>query len=712
MKHLNFTFTLSILFILFSSNVVKSQEFYWQNPLPAGNSMNAISFFNNSKAFIAGGKGMILKTEDGGANWDYKQICEENLSDIHMISSDVVVTVGTNHTIMRTSDGGSSWNEVYRDTNNYLIRDLHFVDENGWAVGDSGIILSTTDNGETWSKNKLPYNILLYAVHFTSDQHGWVSGWYDGEWFTTDPVLFKTVDGGKTWTSVDAQAYSMPLKQVQFIDDNIGYIGDGYQTLRKTTDGGLTWTTIALDIENDMMHFQFLDENNGWAIGGTQVGNSECIYKTTDGGQSWEKIKYGTRVYLSRVHAISTSEFWAIGWAGIILHSTDGGNTINLMSNAETYASQIYDIFFVDENHGWAAGVFGKLHKTTNGGSTWTECYSGSGSFHKVYFIDKEKGWAAGGSWTDAKILKTTDGGENWDLNYSSDIGRILNIYFSDENNGVAIGNKGILRTSDGGSTWTGINTNDKTYNFGYSCIYDLDTWYITYSYTGEYNHMLYTKDGGQTWTEKEQVFEYYGMNSVDFISKDSGWVSGWQNQIAKTTDGGDTWTLIQEVTVNRMVYDIDFIDENRGWYSNSFGEVFASEDGGLSWEKVSSIAQNYMFTIFVLDPEHIWAAGSENTIISTVQPVGIPSTVPSIALDNNTTLNIYPNPSSNFIRISKFDVISSASYDIYNLTGQRIKQGQLVNTNVIDLVDLKSGVYILRITLGDVVRTQKFVKQ
>ena len=62
-------------------------------------------------------------------------------------------------------------------------------------------------------------------------------------------------------------------------------------------------------------------------------------------------------------------------------------------------------------NKGTAVGDFGKILRTTNGGTNWTQQSSGTPyNLYDVCFLDANNGTAVG----DGKILRTTNGGTNW----------------------------------------------------------------------------------------------------------------------------------------------------------------------------------------------------------------------------------------------------------------------------------------------------------
>ena len=72
-----------------------------------------------------------------------------------------------------------------------------------------------------------------------------------------------------------------------------------------------------------------------------------------------------------------------------------------------------------------------------------------------------------------------------------------------------------------------------------------------------------------------------------------------------------------------------------------------------------------------------------------------------------STQMSIYPNPSSDFIKIS--ESISIKSYRIYNILGNEISQGKIRENNQIDIRSFSNGLYFLHFDNGSV---KKFIKK
>ena len=76
------------------------------------------------------------------------------------------------------------------------------------------------------------------------------------------------------------------------------------------------------------------------------------------------------------------------------------------------------------------------------------------GGIRGVFFTDAKTGTAVGGSST---ILRTSDGGATWTVQQhpATNSSRYYGVFFSDANTGTVVGGNGaILRTTDGGDTW------------------------------------------------------------------------------------------------------------------------------------------------------------------------------------------------------------------------------------------------------------------
>ena len=97
------------------------------------------------------------------------------------------------------------------------------------------------------------------------------------------PVLAITADGGRTW---DLWPLKEPGLSLYFLHEQAGWMVSLKGRLWKTADGGRSWTQASLDnVRAAPTRVFFLDESRGWLL-----CRQEQVYGTQDGGRSWKLL--------------------------------------------------------------------------------------------------------------------------------------------------------------------------------------------------------------------------------------------------------------------------------------------------------------------------------------------------------------------------------------------------------------------------------------
>ena len=238
------------------------------------NSLSDISFSDSSKGWLVGSNGTLLKTIDGGENWEHKTIFSIHLNSVSTPTDEDIYIGGSDGEFVKSTNGGTSW-----QVNNigYYVSDTKiefFSKYTGYCLaGDQGLLLKTTNAGNSWSDDILSGN-YVDQMFFVDSLNGWAvvfpicSG---------DYLLFRTTNGGETW----ADTTIIPMVNcIFFLDTKTGWMVN-FNALYNTSNAGKDWELSAQLGELSPKQVWFLDESQGYMIG--YSGNiGEGLYVTSD----------------------------------------------------------------------------------------------------------------------------------------------------------------------------------------------------------------------------------------------------------------------------------------------------------------------------------------------------------------------------------------------------------------------------------------------
>lgn len=238
---------------------------------------------------------------------------------------------------------------------------------------------------------------------------------------------------------------------IRFVSNAVAYTVSGSGKIYITEDGGNNWTSQISGTDLPLLNIFFLDEMNGYIVGG---GNQQgIILKTTNGGSTWSLKSFQVQDKLHEIHLINNTIGFSVG-QGILLKTTDGGESWNEINLGGFY--NMGDIGFYDENTGFISASPASL-KTIDGGNTWTEL-SNKDIRGSVQIVENKIAFL----YTSGKIFKTVDKGNTWTV--INNVPGISSFHFINECQAVAVGQRypplgffpsGVLYiTNDGGRSW------------------------------------------------------------------------------------------------------------------------------------------------------------------------------------------------------------------------------------------------------------------
>ncbi|MBL4657067.1 MAG: hypothetical protein JKX73_03640 [Flavobacteriales bacterium] len=252
---------------------------------------------------------------------------------------------------------------------------------------------------------------------------------------------------------------------------------------------------------------------------------------------------------------------------------------------------------------------------TINANAQWVDKLLANGSqLECITFANDTVGYAGGHN----QIMKTSNGGDTWSQTSLGLLGTLswfTAIHFFDEDNGIAAGwyfsNDGelIIKTNNGGLSWTTVHQYS---SFSGRWLYGLHfpTTLIGYS-VGKRGRILKTTNGGTTWnlTASGTIED---LKSVHFTHEDTGYVVG-DNIILKTTNGGGSWSASSS---SARLNSVDFGSSSTGYAVGAVwpgdGVCLKTINAGATWDTLNTFTGGDLKSVVAIDADTIYTvAGS-----------------------------------------------------------------------------------------------------
>jgi photosystem II stability/assembly factor-like uncharacterized protein len=301
------------------------------------------------------------------------------LRGLCVVNSRVVWASGTQGTVLRTTDGGRNWQpRPIPGVPDLDIRDIEGVDDRtAYALsigeGEKSRIYATRDGGNTWTLqyiNRAPKG-FLDALAFRDNDHGLAFGDpVDGRF-----VILTTGDGGKTWEPIPTDRMPLALPGegafaasgtclVVAGDEHAWFATGGAKISRvfRSTDRGRIWTVHETPVmagtpSSGIFSLAFHDADHGIAVGGDYREPSRkgsLLALTSDGGRTWRipegRPPGGYRSAVAYVPGTQGRSLVAVGPTGSDV-SRDGGENWRPSGTTGFHA-----LGFAGPEAGWAVG--------------------------------------------------------------------------------------------------------------------------------------------------------------------------------------------------------------------------------------------------------------------------------------------------------------------------------------------------------------------
>ncbi len=655
---------------------------------------------NPETILIATGEGYAFGSEflpgfgcfisyDGGLNWNNTAIfatIDQSFAgmDINWNSNDTtIVNVSTSFGMYHSTDGGLNYSYTLDRIGGRLVADplnpdrLYFTARYYSATYPGGLYTST-NAGASWTltNNGLPIpnefgytSISIHPVYNNIIYLGISQSAVDG----LGPMkgIYKSSNYGASFTEVlsnqDVFCYPAPY-------DNICQ--------------GWYDNTILVDIDDTTVIY----------AGGTR------FWKSLNGGVDWGNVDYNvpqSSYYIHPDHHQTlfhpiTGDLFDCNDGGVN-YSSDKGLTWNSISDG-LITHQFYSIAFAKTNPDVVIGGtqdVGTFTSTSAHSGSWNNDFSGD-AFGHIISNDDDEIWY-GTNYLNYQRIKTVNSGgiwnsinngapgDQWRMNYAMHPSNSDILLSSDDNF--------IYRTDNGGASWTAVSSP------GFIGSLEFDQINPSITYARElWNDKIYKSvDGGLTWmllsntpvlgapitdleadpTEMNKIYATIGSFNPD-------------EQLFVSIDGGNTWINISndlpEIPTNTVA--ISSYNPQEIYVGNDFG-VWVSENSGLTWEPFN----DGLPAAVPVEDLHFYESDTTVRIGTYGRGYWKTDALGNIYADlgeSKEHLNIYPNPSSGFYKLSNY----LDHFTVYDQLGNI-----LLNSygDFIDLSPFPNGIYILK---------------
>jgi photosystem II stability/assembly factor-like uncharacterized protein len=270
-----------------------------------------------------------------------------------------------------------------------------------WALVADTRLFRSTDQGNTWVERSMPQPPRgggWKGISFVDDQMGWMvyPGVPETQCNGAGAEVWRTIDGAATWQMVALVDWAQPhdtagglgyaqcKEFISFVDATHGFLAawdDNHSpTIYRTADGGKTWTGSTLPDPPD-----FKTQAGGVVLraglvkrfgstlfveaSGMQEVDRAYVFRSTDGGATWSWVM---KIPSRYIVMLSASRWLQLIWPGQSMESTNGGQQWHPYASDFSSDTPVGgpQIVFADSQVGYAEGR-GALQRTVDGGLHW-----------------------------------------------------------------------------------------------------------------------------------------------------------------------------------------------------------------------------------------------------------------------------------------------------------------------------------------------------
>jgi len=506
-----------------------------------------------------------------------------------VIKSDETVFAGTERGILRSTDGGDNW-EITTLSNVNVHAAV--ITPNGYVFAgvDGAAVFRSTDNGLSWESVNINTQVPTRSIiSLACNSTGELVAATDA----AQPGVYRSNDYGDHWTQVASAPWPCIVALNDSGDMFIGYRWGG--TVGRSTDHGKTWVLMH---PGDFWGItRLLVNSRGHIFLGTERYG---ILRSTDNGETWDSASIGLpfRPY-DEIAAGCTIEDIAIASGDTLFAATHLGGVFRSINNGQTWMPTSLDSpvsILAAALRGTLFAGRASVYRSTDYGDHWSRLNVPSWQDLMITSLTVNRGDTLyAGSWGHG-LFRSTDYGESWKEIF------LISYRTKDPLGCVAVDARGDLfmplshdigsqcyRSTDYGVHWVGLPIglwsippvfDDKGNMFGVVPMWSWST-------------IGYSTDNGDSWTLAGSGLPEQNINSLVINAGGDLFVGTDIGDIYRSIDSGGVWTRVNNGLQVDAVENISITPAGYIFLAAPYGEervIYGSFNGGDSWQRCYSV--------------------------------------------------------------------------------------------------------------------------
>ena len=482
----------------------------------------------------------------------------EGFNSIHTPDGIYVIAAGDQGNIFRSVNSGNSWARYTEPSVNF--KSVFTFSTNVWLTADNGKVYKSTTLSTLLTPYSTGVSTSINSIFFIDANTGFVCG--------DNGVIYKSVNGGLSWTLSNSGITSVKLNSISFKDLQNGIVVGENGKVYVTANGGTTWVPEIISTLRNLFDAKYYSDGIGI------VGEwGTMFFKSTS--SVWNQVFTKINTDIRGISGRSLDDIHVCGGGGFIRNNING-STGFLNFEQNPMLADLVDIVYSNNNGYAVSSLNNAIIKTSNNGLSWELT---AGAIASYNWVSKP---GAGGNF----------------------LGNNMSLHPTDRNTVfIAFGNQ-VYRSRNKGEDWAvvpgavQIPTGNTPHSFFVSPL-DTNIWLVAIESSGG-DRVYRTTNYGQTWTSIiTQNFSNYGQPlemdqnnpNVYYFAPDNG-------GFRKSTDNGATFTEISGNYPFRSPCDIIVMWDNSnvvfvadGITGSGQAKLYKSINAGVNWTLVHTAA-------------------------------------------------------------------------------------------------------------------------